>query len=132
MADWVKVGMDGGVGVAAGALDQLAENRDVKAAADYALKNPGKKLPMLNQFGTYVNYVIPLVIVGAVAMGKVRGDMATRLTTSGFQLASRKVTKKVTTPKGASEYSMYTRAREVAERAAERTYEPEFNASRMY
>jgi hypothetical protein len=95
MADWKKIGVDGGIGLLAGAADQAIQVFDEKRANEARAKGTlaqGKKMPMLKEIGTYVNFGLPILDIAAVAMGWVKGDMATRLTTASFQLAGRKAT----------------------------------------
>lgn len=108
--DWVKLGTGAVAGGAAGAVDQVVQNRDDKeedrrhklTPTDAAGKptpgylKPDAKLPMLSRFGTYYNYGAPLVAVGAVAMGALKGDMALMALTAGGQLAGRQITHAVT------------------------------------
>ncbi len=91
MVEWVKVGMDVGVGAVAGVGDQLIQNQDDNREA-----TAGEKLAIMKQYGTYFNYGVPLAAIFATAFGWVKGDMATRLVTAGAQLAGRKVTHEMT------------------------------------
>jgi len=100
MANWTKVGTDLGIGAVAGVVDQLAQNSDEKRAM--AMRAAGtlaadKKMPLMKQYGTYINYGVPLLAVVAVATNMVRGEMETRLVTIGGQLAGRKATHQFTT-----------------------------------
>lgn len=101
MTNWTKVGTDLGVGAVAGVVDQLAQNSDEKRAmAERAAGKlaADKKMPLMKQYGTYINYGLPLLAVVAVATGMVReGEMTTRLLTAGGQLAGRKATHQFTT-----------------------------------
>ncbi len=108
--DWVKMGTGVVAGGAAGAVDQVVQNRDDKeedrrhklSPTDAAGKatpgylKPDAKLPMLSRYGTYYNYGIPLVAVGAVAMGALKGDTALMALTAGGQLAGRQLTHNAT------------------------------------
>ncbi|GAH80300.1 unnamed protein product [marine sediment metagenome] len=73
MIPWVKVGTDVGVGGIAGAADQLIQNQDDKRETE-----KGAKLPIMSQYGTYLNYGGGIAAILATAFGLVRGDMATR------------------------------------------------------
>jgi hypothetical protein len=136
MTEWTKVGIDIGMGGAAGAADQLVQNMDEKRALEE--RAAGKlgateKLPMMRQTGTYLNYGIPILAVLAAAMGWVKGDMETRVATIGGQLAGRKLTHQLSTgatsatPSAA--YTAWQRAQAQAaanqRNKAERTYETE-------
>ncbi len=102
--DWVKTGTGIVAGGAAGAVDQLVQNRDDKeedrrhklATGAPGYLKPADKLPMTARFGTYYNYGVPLVAVGAVAMGALKGDTALMALTSGGQLAGRQLTHTMT------------------------------------
>jgi len=104
VTDWVKMGTGIVAGGAAGAVDQLVQNRDDKeedrrhklVATDPAYLKATNKLPMMSRFGTYYNYGAPLVAVGAVALGALKGDMALMALTAGGQLAGRQLTHTVT------------------------------------
>jgi len=122
--EWVKVGMDVGVGGIAGVSDQLIQNQDDKRAAALPV---GEKLPIIKQFGTYYNYGVPLLAILGTAFGFLKGDMATRLVTAGAQLAGRKVAYQMTAKPATASWSAWrrdaaaeARARAVAEEAARR------------
>ncbi len=91
MFDIKKQGTDLLTGAVAGVVDQVVANYD--ADKDAASPTPigfGKKI------STYYNYGVPIVAVVGTGMNWFRGDMATRLTTIGGQLAARKITQQVT------------------------------------
>ncbi len=104
VTDWVKMGTGIVAGGAAGAVDQVVQNRDDKeedrrhklVATDPAFLAATAKLPMTARFGTYYNYGVPLVAVGAVAMGALKDDMALMALTAGGQLAGRQLTHSMT------------------------------------
>lgn len=100
MANMTKIGVDVLLGGSAGVLDQIVQNMDEKRALD--ARAAGKlaataKLAPMQQYGTYLNYGVPLLTVIASAMGWVRGDMETRLITAGAVLAGRKTAHTMTT-----------------------------------
>lgn len=118
MTEWMKVGTDIAVGGFAGAIDQVVQNIDdtrEKTARGLASTDPGylspdkKAMPMLKQIGTYVDYGVPLLGIGMVAMGVVKGDMATRLLAAGGQMAGRKITHQVTAKVPAKRYTVWER-----------------------
>jgi hypothetical protein len=84
-----------GLGAAGGVMDVIAANKDAQGIA--AAVADGKKLSMFKQYGTYVNYVVPLVEVGAVVGGVVDGEIATAMITSASQLAASKIARNMTT-----------------------------------
>ena len=102
--DWVKLGTGAVAGAAAGAVDQVIQNRDDKeedrrhklTTTDPAYLKPDAKLPMMSRFGTYYNFGVPLVGVAAVAMGALKGDTALMALTAGGQLAGRQLTHSMT------------------------------------
>lgn len=102
--DWVKMGTGIVAGGAAGAVDQMVQNRDDKeedrrhklATTVPGYLKPEEKLPMTARFGTYYNFGVPLVAVGAVAMGALKGDTALMALTAGGQLAGRQLTHSMT------------------------------------
>lgn len=132
MPDWQKVAVDAVAGGAAGGIDQWVQNADEKRGLD--AREAGtlpadKKLAVTKQYGTYFNYGVPILAVIGVGMGWLRGDWATRAVTIGGQLAGRKMTHQFTTTASSNTPSAaYTEwARRTAkERAAARTYQPEF------
>lgn len=137
MANWQKVGIDVIAGGAAGAVDQAAQYQDEKRAVDYAVANPGKTLSFWKQYGTYLNFIVPLAGVVLVGMDYVKGENATRVAVISGQLAGRKAVhrfaKTMAPTVSPAPYTQYRRdaaRREAAARdAANRTYEPEFTKS---
>ena len=88
--EWVKVGTDVVTSGAVGAVDQLVQNADDKRIA------AKPDLGMMAQYGTYLNYGVPIFSIVGVAMGWLKRDWATRAVLSGSQLAGRKVTRRFT------------------------------------
>ena len=134
--DWTKVGVNAVSGGVAGVADQFVQNWD----EDRALKERAagtlaadKKLPIMKQGGSYLNYFAPGVVVFAAAMGWLRGEMETRLVTIAGQLAGRKATHQLTTgSKSNAPSAAYTawqrqQAAMVEASRAGRTAQPEFN-----
>lgn len=112
MAEWMKVGTDVVTGGAAGAVDQLLQNQDDKRAAEKLAA--GEKLGIMGQYGTYLNYGVPLLAVVATAMGWLKGDWISRAVTAGSVLAGRKVTWQFTKRKEVPGYALHwQRAREL-------------------
>lgn len=93
MANWMKIGQDLGVGGVAGVLDQILQEEDEKRAKTFLAKpeNAAKKtMPVLNQYGTYFNYGLPIVTVVATAMGYLNGPLQTEMLTASGALVGRK------------------------------------------
>jgi len=114
--EWVKVGIDVGVGGVAGVGDQMLQNWDNKRAVE-----AGEKLAIMKQAGTYYNYGVPLAAVLLTAFGVLKGDMASRLVTAGAQLAGRKATDQITNRSTAAPWAPWRKdaAAEARRRAAE-------------
>jgi len=141
VANWQKVGVDLVMGGAAGGLDQWIQNVDEKRGLDERAAGTlpaDKKLPVMKQYGTYLDYGVPLLSVIAVGMGWLGGDMATRALTIGGQLAGRKMTHQFTTGAGSNvpsaAYTSWQRqaALNAANRRAAQTTPPEFKGERTY
>ncbi len=117
MTAWSKVGVDLGMGAAAGVADQFVQNMDEKRGLEQraaGIIGPTEKLPVMRQTGTYLNYGVPILAILASAMGWVRGENETRLVTIGGQLAGRKITHQYSTKSTSSTpsaaYSSWQRA----------------------
>ncbi len=120
---WQKMLTDVGMGGGAGVADQFLQNEDDKRGAT-------TPVPVMKQYGTYLNYFGSALGVVAVAMGWVSGDMATRVATMSGQLAARKLTHRFTEPgkSGPAPYMQYRRMGAPAPRnPAPRTLNPEFS-----
>jgi hypothetical protein len=126
--DWVKMGEDLGVGLVAGAADQFVQNKDDDRAKAKSTETPVGELAMQSQYSTYLNFGLPILDVVAVAMGWLKGEWATRMTTVSGQLVGRKLVHKFSSEKhlkgypgsdnsvGYSASSGYERARELEAR----------------
>ena len=90
--EWVSVGTDVVVGGAAGAVDQFVQNADEKRMVEKP------DLGIMAQYGTYLNYGVPILAILGTAFGFLRGPWATRAVVSGSQLAGRKIVKQVVKP----------------------------------
>jgi hypothetical protein len=97
--DWMKTGEDLGVGAVVGALDQWVQNKDDDRAKTKFTESPPGSLSMQSQYGTYLNFGLPILDVVAVAMGWLKGDWASRMTTISGQLVGRKIVHKFTNEK---------------------------------
>ena len=137
VAEWKKIGMAVGIGGVAGLADQLIQNYDenralkMRAAGTLAAD---AKMPIVKQFGTYLNYGVPVLAVLATAMGWVKDDLAISLVTAGGQLAGRKVTHQLSTrstsPTPSAAYTEWARTAAAANR--ERSYNPEFDKAHVF
>jgi hypothetical protein len=104
-ANWKALGIAAAIGSGAGVADQLVQNYDEKRALKYralpandpAYVAPDKKMPLMKEIGTYVDFGLPLLDVVAVAAGWVKGPMADVLITAAFQMAARKLTHRLST-----------------------------------
>lgn len=106
--EWMKVGMDVVTGAGVGAIDQVVQNLDDKRADEKSKLLPTPEtLELMSQYGTYLNFGVPLLTIVATAMGWVRGEWATRLATSASQLAGRKIVHKFTKEKELPGYPSY-------------------------
>lgn len=100
--DWMGLGVDVGVGAVAGVADQLLQNLDDKRETDQ-----GAKLPVYKQWSALLDFAMPVIGIGAVAMGAVSGNWATRVATMGSQLAGRKVTWEISKRNRVVAYTVY-------------------------
>ena len=91
MANWRAVGMDMGTGAVFGVVDQVVKKMDT----DRATKQAVPQIAWTKRYGTYFNYGVPILTIGAIAMNKLSGLWATRLAVVGGQLAGREVTNAV-------------------------------------
>lgn len=121
---WKKALVGASSGIAAGAVDQLVQNWDEKRVS------AEPTLPIWQQGGTWLNYILPAALVLAVGTGYLKNDWFNEqgVTIAG-QLAGRKVTHRFT--KGPNSpfpspapYSVWSRARAAA--PAPQTTQPEF------
>lgn len=103
MAEWTRFGTNVLIGGGSGVADQLLQNQDDKRAA--ARQAAGQKLGIMSQYGTLLNYVTPILGIGAIAMGWLKGDWATRVAVAGSQLAGRKGTWQMTKRKETPGYA---------------------------
>jgi hypothetical protein len=93
--DFMKGGIEVGVGALGGVLDTIGAEQDAKNIA--AAVAAGNKQNVMKQWGTYVNYVIPVVQFAAVGMDWVKSERnhAMMLTQAG-QLLGAKLTRNFT------------------------------------
>ena len=105
MTEWTKMGLDVVVGAPAGVLDQVIQNQDEKRRRED--EAAGVPFSIWKHFGTYYNYGIPALAIVGVAMNFLKGDMARRAVTAGFQLAGRKVTYQMTKATQATPWRQY-------------------------
>ena len=104
--NWTKLLEDLGCGAVVGAADQAAQRKDDDRAYEKSLSSD--KLDLASQYGTWLNYGVPVVGVLAYAMGWLpKGDWETRILTSMGQLAGRKLTWRYTEEKYSVGYPNY-------------------------
>jgi hypothetical protein len=112
--DWMRFGIDFGLGAAGGVVDQIVQNVDEKREADAHAKTA-----VMKQIGTYVNYGLPLLNVVGVATGFLKGDWATRTTVMTAQLAGRKATWQISKRNRVVTYGVWTREDAALQKAAQ-------------
>jgi hypothetical protein len=105
MPEWTKAAVDVAVGAPAGVFDQLIQNQDEKRRRED--EAAGTPFSIWKHFGTYYNYGVPALAIVGVAMNFLKGDMARRALTAGFQLAGRKVTYQMTKATQAAPWNRY-------------------------
>lgn len=107
MTNWTRVGGAVGIGMAGGALSQLAENADAKRQAE-RVAGGQEPLKLLEQVGTYVDFGLPLLGVLGVASGFIRSDMVNySVLAAGGALAGKRATWMLT--KEDTEFVPFTR-----------------------
>lgn len=127
--NYTKVATNVLIGGVAGVADNVAQSYDEKRALDYAAANPGKTLSFWRQYGTYLNFLLPLAGLAACAMmpRAISAENETRIALVGGQLAGRKLAHrfwKVTgAPVSPAPYSRFNRV------PTPRTYEQEFQTA---
>lgn len=129
-----KVGTDVAIGGVAGVADNMAQAYDEKRAADYAAANPGKTLSMWKQYGTYLNFALPIAGVVAANFVRMSDENLSRISLVGGQLAGRKLAHRYWKVEGAPvSPAPYTRFNRVVPRTpVTRTYEPEMAAGNAH
>lgn len=101
--NWTVIAEGAGVGAVAGILDRVIETQDIKRKADFIAKHPPapgeiqKTLSIMGQFGTWYNYVLPILTMGLAGVLNYpkSPEMQASLATAAGQLASRRVTEQV-------------------------------------
>jgi hypothetical protein len=97
---WKTIATDMVIGGVAGVADQFVQNEDDKRRA--ARKAGGLAFPIMSEFGTYLNYGVPLVTIIAGAAGYLRGENLTKACVIGGQMAGRKGMYSFTHKKGST------------------------------
>ncbi len=126
--DFKKVGTNVVIGGIAGVADNMAQTYDEKRALEYAAANPGKSLSFWRQFGTYLNFGLPIAGVVAANFVRMSDENLARISLVGGQLAGRKLAHRYWKVTGAPvSPAPYTRFNRVVHdtRPATRTYESE-------
>jgi hypothetical protein len=90
VGNWVGLG----VGALGGFADTIASEQDAKNISNAVAA--GKKQSMLKQYGTYVNYVVPVAEILLTGFEVVREDLGVALMTSAGALAGAKLTRNFT------------------------------------
>jgi hypothetical protein len=92
--NWTDAGISLVSGGAAGAVDQMIQNRDAKYERTQAAA--GAPISLWSEYGTWFNYGVPVLSLVGIGTGYLKGNWATRLATIGGELAGRKITYKAT------------------------------------
>lgn len=106
-ADWMRIGTNVAMGGAVGAIDQIVQNKDDERAAARFAQTPPDKLDLMSQYGTYLNYGLPLVAILADVMGWMPKGYEDRIMVSASQLAGRRITWRYTKEKKMPGYPNY-------------------------
>ncbi|MDD5700426.1 MAG: hypothetical protein PHU23_00125 [Dehalococcoidales bacterium] len=128
MNNFKPIAKGAGVGLVAGVVDNVAQSYDEKRALDYAAANPGKSMSMWSQYGTYLNFLAPILGVAACAfMPRMSNENTLLISTVSGQLAGRKLAHRYWKVTGAPvSPAPYTQFNRIAPRPAPRTLDKEF------
>jgi len=111
--DAFAIGASTATGVGLGLGEYFVDKEDAKRAAA-----AGAPIPVVQQYGTWYSYGIPLVSILLTATRVLKGDWATRLLSVGGVLAGRKIPAQIEGPVAAG-YSKWSRGGEAKRAAAE-------------
>jgi len=113
----LKIGASTAVGAGLGVGEYFIDKEDAKRAVA-----AGGALPVVQQYGTWYSYGIPLVSILLTATGVLKGDWATRLLAVGGTLAGRKLPAQIEGPvvAGYSKWNRESEAKRAASEAARR------------
>jgi hypothetical protein len=120
MADWMKLGVNVGFGAAVGAVDQYVQSKDTDRAMARSKETGGAKLDLMSQYGTYLNYGVPLLAIVADVMGWLPKNWEEKILVSSGQLAGRHLAFRYTEEKYHKGFPNY----DEAATTAVRTYMP--------
>ena len=129
-ADWMKLATNVGFGAAVGAVDQYVQSKDDDRAAARAAQLPAAdELDLLSQYGTYLNYGVPILAILADVMGWLPQNWEEKVLVASGQLAGRRLAFRYTEEKYQAGYPNYTAAR--AYMPAGGGYHPALEQQRM-
>lgn len=111
MSDWMKIGTSVGLGAAVGAVDQYVQSKDTDRAVARSKEPGGAKLDLMSQYGTYLNYGVPLLAIVADVMGWLPKNWEEKILVSSGQLAGRHLAFRYTEEKYQVGYPNYVAAR---------------------
>lgn len=111
--DALAIGASAGTGGGLGLGEYFIDKEDAKRAVA-----AGGPIPVVQQYGTWYSYGIPVVSILLTAFGVLKGDWATRLLAVGGTLAGRKIPAQIEAP-AAVGYSRWNRENEARRAAAE-------------
>lgn len=103
-ADWMKMGTGVGIGALVGAVDQYVQTMDNNRAAK---KTATDKLDVMSQYGTYLNYGVPILAIVADVMGFLPKNWEEKVLISAGQLAGRRLAFRYTEEKYLAGYPNY-------------------------
>jgi hypothetical protein len=111
MADWMKLGVNVGFGAAVGAVDQYVQSKDTDRALARSKETGGAKLDLMSQYGTYLNYGVPLVAILADVMGWLPKNWEEKILVASGQLAGRHLAFRYTEEKYQTGYPNFSAVR---------------------
>ena len=108
-ADWMKLATNVGFGAAVGAVDQYVQTKDNDRAMERSKATD--ELDLMSQYGTYLNYGVPILAILADVMGWLPQNWEEKVLVASGQLAGRRLAFRYTEEKYQAGYPNYTAAR---------------------
>jgi len=109
MVDWMKMATNVGFGAAVGAVDQYVQTKDNDRAMERSKATD--ELDLMSQYGTYLNYGVPILAILADVMGWLPKNWEEKILVASGQLAGRRLAFRYTEEKYQAGYPNYTAAR---------------------